>query len=61
MKRKKTYKCDCDEAGYIKIDPSLSSLTCGIIGLIDSDNCRIIKGKAYCHNCGDIIYEEKEI
>ena len=56
--RHQVYKCDCDKAGDVKIDMESNTMTCGVVGLVNVNNCRVISGVVLCDSCKDVIYKE---
>ena len=54
------YECTCVVPGKCVIDPEQSTLlTCGVIGLSDIANARVIDGVVMCANCDAVIYKER--
>jgi len=52
------YRCVCDKPGRCRIgDEKYNVLTCGVIGLLNIENARVINGKITCEACGKLIYE----
>lgn len=56
---KKTHKCTCTDPGYCVIDKVNGHKVCGINGVQDYFNVKIIDKKVICVSCENIIYEKK--
>jgi len=53
------YKCNCTNPGSCEIDVDKQNrLTCGVVGLVDIQNVRLIDGVVECASCRMAIYEE---
>lgn len=56
----KIYKCICDDGGVCVVDNSSTKLLCGIKGVLDIYNVKIIDKKVICNNCNGVVYENKD-
>ena len=52
------YRCSCAVPGLCWIHGNKPTLlTCGVIGLINIQDARVVDGVVSCANCGKVIYE----
>jgi hypothetical protein len=56
---KKTHKCGCDDPGYCIIEKSSTRVICGVKGIVDYFNVKIIDKKVICVSCESTIYAKK--
>jgi len=56
---KLTHKCKCKTPAWIIIDSDNNNVLCGVIGIIDMYDVRIIDKKVICNQCKRVIYKEK--
>ncbi len=54
------YNCKCPDPGNCVISAGTTAKYCGITGLADFKNVKIIKGKVICVNCEETIYKEEK-
>jgi hypothetical protein len=54
---KDTIECSCGKS-HIILDDDDMNLTCGVKGLCEANNVRLIKGVAYCAICSKDIYTQ---
>ena len=54
----KRIECSCNQS-FIVIDSRNTSVTCGIRGVLDLQNVRILRGVAYCTVCNKIVFEQE--
>ena len=51
-------ECSCNQS-YIEIDSCNTNVTCGVQGVLDLRNVRILRGIVYCTICNKIVFEQK--
>ena len=52
-------ECSCNQS-YVEIDSRNTSVICGVRGILDFRNVRIVKGVVYCTVCNKIVFEQLE-
>lgn len=54
-----TIECKCGNS-YIILDPSTSTLTCGVVGMVGFKNVHVFNGIVTCaeRNCGNEIFRQ---
>lgn len=53
------YECTCSNSGMCVIDPDKQTMmTCGVVGIVDLQNARIVNGVVECVSCKCKIYEQ---
>ena len=57
---KKQYKCTCSDPATITIDTNDNSKLCGVFGVVDSYDIKIVNKKVRCNSCDTIIYKENK-